>query len=410
MIKYGLIGENISYSYSKEIHSLFGNNEYEIYSMNKEEVKELLIKKDFLGLNVTIPYKEYVIDFLDVVDTSVELAGSCNLIICKNNKIYGYNTDFFGFLALVNKSEMNLSNKNVAILGSGGTSKTVKACLNKIGVKNIYVISRSNSDYKYEDLPKLDIDYIINTTPVGGVFNDALITPYTDNVKGVIDVIYRPNLTKLLLDAKRKKIPYVNGLYMLVYQAYLSHIKFKKEFNDPSKIEEVYHKIKYQNTNIVLIGMPFSGKSTIGKKLAQKMNRQFIDIDEEIVKKVGLSIETIFQKYGENYFRSLENEIIHNLRFENNLVISLGGGAIMNPYNMFDMFQNGIIYGISRDINNISFDGTRPLSNNVEEYKSLYLRRRKLYNKYSKRIYNNNSSIDDVVIEMERDFYEDTNC
>ena len=408
-MKYGLIGKNISYSYSKIIHNLFGNNEYELYSLNSEEVKELLIKKDFKGINVTIPYKEIVIPYLDYVDESVKSIGACNLIVNKNNKLYGYNSDYYGFLELIKKEKFDFKNKNVAILGSGGTSKTVKSVLETLNCKNIYIISRSTNYYKYDDLEKLDIDIIVNTTPVGGINNDDLICDIPSYCKGVIDVIYRPNLTKLLMSAKDKNIKYCNGLYMLVYQAYLSHLKFFDEKEDKNKINEVYAKLNKMNANIYLIGMPYSGKSSVGRLLATSLNKNFIDIDEEIVKDENMEIKDIFRLKGESYFRDLEAKEIRKHKFDFNSVISLGGGAINREQNMLDCLQTGVVYLIKRDIDKIKFDESRPLSSSIKQYKSLFLEREKLYNNYSSKEYYNNSSLEEIVEEMECDFNETFN-
>lgn len=405
-MKYGLIGENISYSLSKRIHQLFGNEEYEICSINSVQMDELLSSKSFKGVNVTIPYKEAVIRYLDEIDESVRKIGSCNLIINKNGKLVGYNTDYFGFLELIKHSKMNLQDSNVVILGSGGTSKTVKACLKSLSVRNIYVVSRSNKPYGYDDLCHLSYDYLINTTPVGSMNNDHLVTHLNENIKGVIDVIYRPFRTKLLLEAIDKNVPHINGLYMLVYQAYLTHLKFFNQTFNENEVKVVYKTLSKESQNIVLIGMSRNGKTTIGRLLANKMNRQFIDVDEEIKKQEKKDIPSIFKDDGEQYFRKVESQIIEKIKYVNNSVIVLGGGAILNKINIDNMRQNGIIYNIIRDINLITFDDSRPLNKNKSMYQSLLLNREKLYNKYSSKSFYNNKDLDSLVNEMESDFNE----
>ncbi|MDY4788275.1 MAG: shikimate kinase [Bacilli bacterium] len=405
-MKYGLIGENISYSLSKRIHQLFGNEDYTICSINSVQMDELLSSKSFKGVNVTIPYKEAVIRYLDEMDESVRKIGSCNLIINKNGKLVGYNTDYFGFLELIKHSKMNLQGSNVVILGSGGTSKTVKACLKSLYVRNIYVVSRSNKPYGYDDLCHLSYDYLINTTPVGSMNNDHLVTHLNENIKGVIDVIYRPFRTKLLLEAIDKNVPHINGLYMLVYQAYLTHLKFFNQTFNESEVKVVYKTISKESQNIVLIGMSRNGKTTIGRLLANKMNRQFIDVDEEIKKQEKKDIPSIFKDDGEQYFRKVESQIIEKIKYVSNSVIVLGGGAILNKINIDNMRQNGIIYNIIRDINLITFDDSRPLNKNKSMYQSLLLNREKLYNKYSSKSFYNNKDLDSLVNEMESDFNE----
>lgn len=405
-MKYGLIGENISYSLSKRIHQLFGNEEYEICSINSVQMDELLSSKSFKGVNVTIPYKEAVIRYLDEIDESVRKIGSCNLIINKNGKLVGYNTDYFGFLELIKHSKMNLQDSNVVILGSGGTSKTVKACLKSLSVRNIYVVSRSNKPYGYDDLCHLSYDYLINTTPVGSMNNDHLVTNLNENIKGVIDVIYRPFRTKLLLEAIDKNVPHINGLYMLVYQAYLTHLKFFNQTFNENEVKVVYKTLSKESQNIVLIGMSRNGKTTIGRLLANKMNRQFIDVDEEIKKQEKKDIPSIFKDDGEQYFRKVESQIIEKIKYVNNSVIVLGGGAILNKINIDNMRQNGIIYNIIRDINLITFDDSRPLNKKKSMYQSLLLNREKLYNKYSSKSFYNNKDLDSLVNEMESDFNE----
>lgn len=410
MIK-GLIGEKLGHSYSKIIHEMINNDIYNLYSFNITELNDFLLKKEFDFVNVTIPYKQEVIKYLDVISGSAENIGAVNLIINKNGQLFGYNTDYYGFKYLLEENDINPENKNCLILGTGGTSKTVYTVLSDMKAKNIYKVSRKkteNSLYSvltYNEIYDYDIDIIVNTTPVGmypNIIESSLDVSRFKNIKAVVDCIYNPARTKILADAEKNNIKAVNGLLMLVYQAVKAHEIAYECSISKEVVMKIYKKLLNDKRNIVLIGMPGCGKSTIGKLLAKKILKEYVDVDENIVMNGKLSIPDIFALHGEEYFRNLEMGEIEKLSKKFNLIISTGGGVIKNKTNIDNLKANGIIFYIKRDLNNIVLDDNRPLSKNIDDLKKLYNERRNLYEDSCDYIIENNDEISktlDKIIE-----------
>ena len=383
-MEYGLIGENLEHSFSKSLHEDYLNTKYELISLKKEELKDFFIKKEFKGINVTIPYKKEVISYLDEVDPLVKRIGSCNCIINNNGKLKGYNTDYYGFKFLLEENEVSIENKNIAVLGSGGTYKTIKAVLEDLNANNIYCISRNKKDdnYTYEELLSLKVDIIINTTPIGMYPNNYVNNIDLDKIENlelVIDVIFNPLRTKLLIDAKRKNIKTIGGLQMLVAQGIKSSELFLNKNYTLEEIRSCYFDLWVDKSNIVLIGMPMSGKSTIGHKLKEAFNKEFIDIDKEIVDKENKTINEIFEIYGEDYFRKLENELYTEYSKKNGLIISTGGGIVKNIDSIYKLKQNGLVVFIDRKIEKMIINNHRPLSKTKEDIERLYKERYELY-------------------------------
>lgn len=378
-MEYGCIGEKLKHSFSKEIHALLADYNYEIKEIPKGELKGFMLKKEFSAINVTIPYKREVIPFLDYISDTAREINAVNTIVNKGGKLYGYNTDFYGMTELINREGIEIADKKVLILGSGGTSSTAHAVVKALNAKSVYTVSRSGGnglityEQAYENHQNADI--IINTTPVGMYPNpDACPIDLArfKGLSGVVDAVYNPLRTKLIIEAKKRGIKATGGLYMLVAQAARAVELFLDCEIPKEKISEVYGKIKAQKQNIVLIGMPSCGKSTIGKNLAEKLGLDFVDTDEIIINHAKMPITEIFKRDGEQGFRKLESEVIAEISSYSGTVVSTGGGAILNPKNVENLRQNGKIYFIDREISWLTATGDRPLSSNKADLEKLY--------------------------------------
>ena len=301
-MKYGLIGERLGHSFSKEVHSALADYEYELKEIKREDLSSFMLNKEFNAINVTIPYKESVIPFLDEISAEARVIGSVNTVINRNGRLYGYNTDFFGMRSLFEKLGISAKNKKAVILGSGGTAKTASAVLSSLGASLILTVSRTKKEgvICYEELYRkhTDADIIINTTPVGMYPDNESCPIYLEcfkNLKGVLDAIYNPLRTKLVLDAQKRGIPAEGGLYMLIAQAVFASEIFLGIKYPETSIEKVYADVLSKKKNIALIGMPSCGKSTVGRIIAERLKREFIDTDEVIVKETGKEIKDIFK-------------------------------------------------------------------------------------------------------------------
>ena len=398
-MKYALIGKTLSHSYSKIIHRSFGKYDYELVPLKENDVSNFVEKSLYDGFNVTIPYKKTIMGFCDYICPKAQKIGCVNTVVKRNGKLCGYNTDYDGFSALAKKAGISFKNKRVAILGSGGTFLTAKAVALDEGASEIIPVSR-NGKFNYDN-QKLwqEVQIIVNTTPVGMFQNNGetlLNIKDFQNLQGVIDVIYNPNKTKLVYEAEKLGIHATGGLYMLVYQAKCAYEIFLDSKLDDSKTDEVYLNLNKAMTNIVLIGMPGCGKSTIGKKIAEITGKEFIDTDNEIIKKVGMSIPEIFERKGEEYFRKLEAEVAMDVGKLQNTVIATGGGIIKTPENEYSLKQNGKIYHIIRDINSLDTKG-RPLSTNIEGIKEMEKERMPIYKKWADETIYNDKDINNFI-------------
>lgn len=385
-MKYGLIGERLGHSFSKEVHSLLADYEYEIHEIPRDELDAFMRLADFEAINVTIPYKESVLPYLSYISDEAKLIGSVNTILKRDGKLFGYNTDFLGMTALINKIELDLRGKKAVILGTGGTSKTAKAVAKSLGADPVITVSRTkkSDSVDYEELYLLhtDADVIINTTPVG-MYPDNLSVPIDlslfSKVEGVIDAIYNPLRTRLILDAKARGIKAEGGLYMLVAQAvYASEIFLGTKY-EQKKLDEVYAKILKEKENIVLIGMPSSGKTTVAQIIAKELSREADDTDRMIVKSRNKSIPEIFASEGEDAFRRYESDEIVNVSLQNGRIIATGGGSILKESNVNMLKQNGILFFIDRPCEKLLSTKDRPLSKDKDAIEKLYKER---YQKY----------------------------
>ncbi len=385
-MKYGLIGEHLGHSFSKEIHEKIGDYVYEICEISPERLESFIKAREFCAINVTIPYKEKVLPLLDTIDESAQKIGAVNTVVNRNGKLHGCNTDYFGMQALILKSGVDVKGKKVAILGTGGTSKTAFAVFSDMHSREIIFVSYKEKDgaITYDELYKKhpDTDVIINTSPVGMYPNNENSPIDLDKFKNlslVLDAVYNPLKTKLILDARARKIPAYGGLYMLVFQAVCAHGCFLGEKAPNELTDKIYNELILEKSNVVLIGMPSSGKTTVGKLLAEKLGKRFVDTDEEIVSSYGADVPTIFLENGEAYFRSLEAKTVGDVSKLNGLVIATGGGAVLREENVQALRQNGALYFLDRDLSLLVPTSNRPLSSDKESITKRYNERYEIY-------------------------------
>lgn len=385
-MEYGLIGEKLPHSFSAAIHSMLADYNYELKELDKSEFDLFFKSRDFKAINVTIPYKQAVIPYLYEIDPLAKKIGAVNTIINNEGKLYGYNTDFYGMKALIVRNGISLKNKTVAILGSGGTSKTAYAVSQNLEANKIFKVSRNKSDgfITYTMLCDIadSIDIIINTTPVGMFPNtDGCVINISDfkNLSGVIDAIYNPLNTNLILSALNAGIKAAGGLYMLVAQAAFASKLFTNDESVILKTESVYKEILKGKQNIVLTGMPGSGKTTLGKRIAEKLNREFIDTDGLFEKTLKISIPEFFEKYGEEEFRKKETEIIKSVCDRQSLVISTGGGVVTQSINVLLLKRNGKIFFIDKELKFLQTGNGRPLTPDFAALQKKYSERLPLY-------------------------------
>ena len=400
-MKCGLLGRKLGHSYSPQIHGLLGDYSYDLFEKEPEELASFLKDGDFTGINVTIPYKKDVIPYLDALSPAAQKIGSVNTIVRRaDGSLFGHNSDYFGFVSLVKHSGIAVEGKKVLVLGSGGTSNMVVTALRDLGAAPV-VISRSGEN-NYGNLHlHSDASVIVNATPVG-MYPNTGVSPIDLNrfpkLDGVLDVIYNPAKTQLLLDAEKLGIPHENGLWMLVAQAKEAAEYFTGKKLPDSCIEKIHGILSRQMKNVVLIGMPGCGKSTIGNLLARKLGRKFVDADEEIIQLAGKSIPEIFAQDGEEIFREWETMALEHLGKQSGLVIATGGGCVTRQGNYPALHQNGSIVWLERDLSLLPTDG-RPLSqsNRLEE---MYAVRKPLYEAFADVRVANTGSPENTVTEI----------
>ena len=402
-MKCGLLGRKLGHSYSPQIHAMLGSYSYALFEKEPEEIEAFLKCGDWAGINVTVPYKKSVIPYLDELTPTAEKLGAVNVIVRRNGRLIGHNTDFFGFQTMLNASKLDISGKKALVLGSGGASNTVCAVLNDAGAE-VVIISRSGeNNYTNLHLHK-DAALIVNTTPVG-MYPNTGIAPVDleqfPNLQGVLDVVYNPARTKLLLDAgKNTNLVCANGLLMLVAQAKEAAEWFTDASISDDVIEPILHTLENQMQNIILIGMPGCGKTTIGKLLAESTGKKFVDSDEQIVALAGKSIPEIFADDGEAVFRDWETTALAQLAKQSGLVIATGGGCVTRECNYGLLHQNGRIFWLQRDLNLLPVDG-RPLSQ-ANKLEVLYKIRKPMYEAFADHTVSNRNDPDSTVRQILR--------
>lgn len=383
---YGLLGEKLSHSRSPQIHALLSEYEYRLFPTSREELDAFLRSDRFAGLNVTIPYKETVLPYCTGLSDVARRMGAVNTITrASDGSLIGDNTDYYGFRYMLSRYFPDLSGKKALILGSGGASKTVRIALADAGCRDIIVISRSGEN-NYNNLTlHADAEFIVNTTPVGMYPNNGaspLSLKHFPKLIGVADLIYNPLQTALLMEARTLGIPCANGLMMLVAQAALSSSLFTGIPISEARIDEIAAKLSFDETNLILIGMPGCGKSTLGKLLAKKYNRVFLDTDELILEDTGRTPARIIMQDGEAAFRTIESQSIAKAGADTGKVIATGGGIVTREENLAPLAQNGILFFINRDPALLPTDG-RPLSVDTDAVMRLYEQRLPLYRRFS---------------------------
>ena len=385
MKKYGCIGKKLTHSFSKEIHARLADYKYELIELDEEEIKPFFDKRDFEAINVTIPYKQTVIPFLDSVSEIAQRIGAVNTIVNKGGKLCGYNTDYYGMKALIERAGLEMQGKKVLILGTGGTSRTARVVAADMGAADVSVVSRRKTDefISYDEAVTLckDAQVVINTTP-SGMYPDCESKPIDldafDKLEGVIDAVYNPLCTNLVLDARRKGVKAEGGLYMLVMQAVVAVERFLDTKIEKGVADKVFASILCAKENVVLTGMPGSGKSTVGK-LINIDGYTFIDTDAEIEKRCESTIKELIASKGEKYFRDLESEVIRDVSSEGCRIISTGGGAILREENVRALKRNGRLFFIDADLSRLRATDDRPLSDTEDKLVRLYNERIDIY-------------------------------
>lgn len=399
MLKCGLLGEKLGHSYSPQIHSMLADYEYKLFEKSPEELEDFLKSGEFDGLNVTIPYKKSVMPYCAELSPTAAQIGSVNTIVRRSDgSLYGDNTDAFGFENLIVHNGIEVKGKKALVLGTGGASVTAQAVLKNLGASEVVVISRKGED-NYENIAKhADAEIIANTTPVGMYPNNgkaAVDLTQFPKLSGVLDVVYNPARTALLLQAERLGIPCAGGLYMLVSQAKRSCELFTGKSIPDSEIDRIERVLSHQMQNIVIIGMPGSGKTAVSTMLAERLGRKIFDTDTIVSEKAGMTIPEIFAAQGEAGFRKLETEATAEVGKLSGNIISTGGGVVTVADNYELLHQNGVIVWIERDTNKLARDG-RPISLS-SDLNELYAARLPLYERFADIKADNNGDINDTV-------------
>ncbi len=409
---YGCIGEHLTHSFSKEIHNALADYDYCIKELTPEQLPQFMESRDFKAINVTIPYKKDVIPYLEWISPEAKAINAVNTIVNVDGKLYGYNTDFYGLKSLIERQKVSLKDKCVAVLGSGGTSNTAFAVANSMGASAVVRVSRTPDEgyISYYELYEMAdrIDVIINTTPCGMYPNIGLAAVDVarfKNLSAVFDAVYNPLVSKLVYDARSRGITATGGLYMLVSQAAYAVEKFINAPVDNGAVEKIFSDLYKSKMNIVLVGMPSCGKSTVGKKIAERLNKSFVDTDEEIVSRDGREIPQIFQEDGEEIFRQKEREAVFDIGKSTATVIATGGGVVLDESNIDILKENGRVYFIDRPLELLVTTDDRPLSSNKGDLEKRYNDRYSIYTACADVIVDGSGTVDEVVRRIEADYY-----
>ena len=403
-MEYGLLGETLGHSFSPQIHRALADYDYQLYPTPPDAVEELFRRRAFKGLNVTIPYKQTVIPLCDEVDPRAAAIGAVNTVVNRGGRLTGYNTDMDGLIYLAKRAGVDMAGKKVVILGSGGTSRTARAAAEALGAARVAVVSRRGED-NYENLSRhADAKVLINTTPVGMYPNCGVCPVPLDSfpgLEGVLDVVYNPLRTALLLEAEARGIPCSCGLPMLAAQARRAAELFTGGSIPDSRLEEVLTDLTGQMENVVLIGMPGCGKSTLGRRLARRLGKEFLDLDRLVEERAGKTIPAIFAGEGEDAFRALESQVVREAGSRTGCVLSTGGGVVTRRENFAPLRQNGVIVHVTRPLSLLSTAG-RPVSQSME-LGELWERRAPLYAAFADVTVDNSGPLEETLDNIEKE-------
>ena len=407
-MEYGLIGSKLGHSYSKIIHEMLCGYRYDLCPLpTEEEARAFLTRRAFKAINVTIPYKRLVMGYCSYIDPCAKAIGAVNTVVNRNGLLYGYNTDYLGFAYLADAHGVEFAGRTVLILGTGGTHNTTSAVAKDKGAARVLTVSRhpdpEKGELSYAEAVHSGADIVINTTPAGmypnvGVCNlDVAAMP---GLEAVLDVVYNPDKTELILRAEEAGVPVaVGGLEMLVAQAvYAAEYFLDRKFDDaPAEIRAITAQLRKEQLNVALIGMPSCGKTTIGRALADRLGKRFVDLDEEIVRAAGRSIPDLFAAEGEDGFRAREVEQTARFAREGRQVLSCGGGIVKRPENLRALRQNGVVLFIDRPLDALTVGGGRPLSTSAEALKTMEAQRRPLCLAAADAVIPNETTVADAV-------------
>ena len=406
-MKFGLLGRTLGHSFSPRIHSALGNTNYELFEREPSQLQEFFADPELQGINITIPYKVNALEACDVVDPRAERIGCVNTMVRKDGKWHGYNTDYDGFVFTLQHAGIDVAGKECIILGDGASSATVHVALEDLGAKNIVHLSRKTAPF-YGDAPNYyeTAQIIINCTPIGMYpHNPANLIDITQfsKLEGVVDLIYNPRRTILLLQAEMMEIPHCDGLPFLVAQGVEAANHFHGESFGTKEIEQILRDMRREKENIILIGMPGVGKTTVGKALGEEMGRTCIDVDHELEKEIG-DISTYITEQGEPAFREKEAEMIAKFGTQTGLIISTGGGCVTVPKNFAHLRQNGRIYQLTQPVENLSTSGRVLSSGGIERLRELEATRTPMYESFAQCIVEHNRNAPETVSAILEDF------
>ena len=406
-MKFGLLGRTLGHSFSPRIHNALGNTNYELFEREPSQLQEFFANPELQGINITFPYKVNALEACDVVDPRAERIGCVNTMVRKDGKWHGYNTDYDGFVFTLKHAGIDVSGKECIILGDGASSATVHVALEDLGAKSITHLSRKTAPL-YTDAPNYyeTAQIIINCTPIGMYpHNPASLIDIMQfsKLEGVVDLIYNPRRTILLLQAEMMDVPHCDGLPFLVAQGVEAANHFRGESLGTKEIEQILRDMRREKENIILIGMPGVGKTTVGKAIGKEMGRTCIDVDQELAKEIG-DISTYITEQGEAAFREKEAEMIAKLGTETGLVISTGGGCVTVPKNYAHLRQNGRIYQLTQPVEKLSTSGRVLSGGGIERLRELEETRTPMYESFAQCIVEHNRNAPETVAVILEDF------